>query len=419
MGKSFMKYWIILVTMAISGCSVIDQVKQKVVDVRQQVETIDKRASVSGKVVNRSGQDGPILANLLKSEDGFMRWIDEYPVSANGAYRFFGTPGSYTIGAYVDVNRDGKYQASEPATYLGEKQNRPSLFQLRANKKVVLQTLEVKNTLAPKLSSDIVYDSNRALENIGRVVSLRDRMFSRDNAQLGMWQPLKFSKQVGGGLFLLKKFRRGRIPVIFVHGINGTPLDWKVPIKALDMKKFQPVLFYYASGLPLDVVSEFLMKAINKLQSQHRFAEFYIAAHSMGGLMTRSFVKKYVASRNPARLGLVMTVNSPMKGLKSAETGVSYFPIVVPAWRDVAYKSDFVRELQAWPWPRDIPYHLVFSYLSDEAGDGVVELDSQIPRALQREASAIYGFNGGHAEVLRDREFVTEFNAILANSLKR
>ncbi|MDH3763153.1 MAG: hypothetical protein OEU50_19435, partial [Gammaproteobacteria bacterium] len=98
---------------------------------------------------------------------------------------------------------------------------------------------------------------------------------------------------------------------------------------------------------------------------------------------------------------------------------VSYFPIVVPAWRDVAYKSDFVRELQAWPWPRDIPYHLVFSYLSDEAGDGVVELDSQIPRALQREASAIYGFNGGHSEVLRDREFVTEFNAILANSLKR
>lgn len=414
-----MKYGIILLAIIVSGCSVIKQVKQKVEDVKQQVETIDQSASVSGKVVNRSGRDGPILANLLKSEDGFVRWVDEYPVSANGAYRFFATPGSYTIGAYVDVNRDGKYQASEPATYLGEQQSRPSLFELRASKNKIIQTLVIKNALASSLSSGIVYDPNKALENIGRVVSLRDRMFSRDNALLGMWEPLKFTQQVGGGLFLLKKYRQDRIPVIFVHGINGTPQDWKAPIRGLDLDRFQPVVFYYASGLPLDVVSEFLLKAINKLQSQQRFTEFYVAAHSMGGLVTRSFVKKYVASENHAKIGMVMTVNSPMKGLKSARNGVSYFPIVVPAWRDVAYKSEFVHELLAWPWPQDIPYHLVFSYLPDEAGDGVVELDSQIPRSLQREASAIYGFRSGHAEVLRDDEFVAEFNRILANSLKR
>lgn len=413
-----MKYWIVLVAIFVSGCSVIKQVKQKVVDVKQQVETIDQHGSVSGKVVNRSGRDGPILANLLKSEDGFIHWIDDYQVSANGTYRFFSIPGSYTVGAFVDVNRDGEYQTSEPATYLGEKQNRPSLFKLRENKKVNLQTLVVKNTVASDLSSGIVYDANKALKNIGRVVSLRDRRFSRDNAQLGMWQPLKFSKQVGGGLFLLNKYRRERIPVIFVHGINGTPLDWEASIKALDRDRFQPIVFHYASGLPLDVVSEFLLKAINKLQSQHRFPEFYIAAHSMGGLVTRSLVKKYQASGNPVRIGLVMTVNSPMNGLKSAQTGVNYFPIVVPAWRDVAYKSKFVRELHAWRWPQDIPYHLVFSYLPDEAGDGVVELDSQIPRSLQKEASAVYGFRGGHAGVLRDGEFVAEFNDILANSLK-
>ncbi len=413
-----MKYWIVLVAIIASGCSAINQIKQKVVDVTQQVDAIDQRGSVSGKVVNRSGREGPILANLLKSDDDFIRWIDDYQVSANGAYRFFGIPGSYTVGAFVDVNRDGEYQTSEPATYLGEKKNRPSTFKLRENKKVNLQTLVVKNTLAPNLSSGIVYDANKALNNIGRVVSLRDRRFSRDNAQLGMWQPLAFSKQVGGGLFLLKKYRQGRIPVIFVHGMNGTPLDWEVPIKNLDLGRFQPIVFHYASGLPLDVVSELLLKAINKLQSQHRFPEFYIAAHSMGGLVTRSFVKKYVASENPARIGLVMTINSPMKGLKSAQTGVRYFPVVVPAWRDVAYNSKFVRELHAWRWPQDIPYHLVFSYLPDEAGDGVVELESQIPRSLQKEASAIYGFNGEHAEVLRDREFVAEFNDILANSLK-
>lgn len=405
-----MKHLLILSVIVLSGCSIINEVKQ-------QVQKIDQRASISGKVVNQSGQKGPILATLLKSDGNYVRWITDYQVSANGAYRFFTQPGSYTVGAFVDLNDDGEYQANEPATYLGENKSLPSMFTLPAHKNKKLQPLVIKNTLQPETSSRIVFDSRKALQNIGRVVSLRDRMFSQENAVLGMFRPLDFAEQVGGGLFLLRKYRQGRIPVIFIHGINGSPKDWKNPIKTLDLNKFQPFVYYYASGLPLDMVSEFLLQAINKLQSRHRFAEFYLAAHSMGGLVTRSFVKKYVASENPAKIGLVMTVNSPMQGLKSAQTGVKYFPIVVPAWRDVAYKSKFVRELQRWPWPRDIPYHLVFAYLPDEAGDGVVELESQIPRSLQKEATAIYGFQGGHSELLNDREFVTEFNQILSNSL--
>ena len=406
-----MKYLLILAVFIFSGCSVIQEVKQ-------QVEKIDQRASISGKVVNQSGQKGPILATLLKSDGNFVRWIDEYQVSANGTYKFFTQPGNYTVGAFVDLNDDGQYQANEPATYLGENKSLPSMFTLRAHKNKKLQALVIKKTLALKGSSRIVFDTRKALKSIGRVVSLRDSMFSGDNAVLGLFRPLDFAEQVGGGLFLLRKYRQGRIPVIFVHGINGSPTDWKAPIRALDLDKFQPFVFYYASGLPLDMVSEFLLQAINKLQGRHRFPEFYIAAHSMGGLVTRSFVKKYVASENTARIGLVMTVNSPMKGLKSAQTGVKYFPIVVPAWRDVAYKSKFVRDLQAWPWPANIPYHLVFAYLPDEAGDGVVELESQIPRSLQKEATGLYGFEGGHADLLRDKEFVAEFNEILSNSLK-
>jgi len=416
--KLLMKYWLILVVVVISGCSFAKQIKQKVDAVRQQVQTIDQRGSVSGKVVNRSGRSGPILATLLKSEDGLVRWIDDYPVSGNGAYKFFGIPGSYTVGAFVDANRDGEYQTSEPATYLGENQKLPSFFELRANKKNSLQTLVIKNTLAPKLSARIVYDTNQALKASGRVVSLRDRMFSRENAQLGMWQPLDFTERVGGGLFLLREYRQHRIPVIFVHGITGTPVDWMAPIRALDLNRFQPVVFYYASGLPLDVVSEFLLKAVNKLQSRHRFPEFYVAAHSMGGLITRSFVKKYLDGGNPARIGLVMTANSPMQGLKSAKNGVNYFPIVIPAWRDVAYQSEFVKSLHDWSWPTDIPYHLVFSHLPGETGDGVVELESQIPRSLQQEATGVYGFQAEHTGLLREQEFVTLFNELMTDSLK-
>lgn len=406
-----MRYLLILVLLALSGCSFIN-------NINRQVDIVDRRASLSGTVINQSGRDGPIRAILLQSDGRVIRWMNEYHVSANGAYKFFAVPGNYNVAAFVDLNRDGDYQANEPATYLGEKQKIPSTVSLLENQDQQLENLVINNRLTPRVSTQVVYQTPKALDNIGRVVSLEDRMFSRENASLGLWQPFDFAQQVGGGMFLLDDFHKGKIPVVFVHGLSGTPTDWEEPIKALDRDRFQPLLFHFPSGLPVELTSEFFLRAINELQSRHQFPEFYVAAHSMGGLVTRAFVKRYVASGNQARIGLVMTVNSPMKGMKSAQFGVKFFPIVIPAWRDVAYESEFVARLLAWPWPRDIPYHLVFSHLPGKDGDGVVNLESQIPRSLQKDATAMHGFQGGHAKLLRDPEFVVEFKDILSNSLQ-
>ena len=187
----------------------------------------------------------------------------------------------------------------------------------------------------------------------------------------------------------------------------------------MDREKFQPWLLYYPSGSRLDMISNYMMEVGITLWNRHKFEQLYIVAHSMGGLVARSYIMKHIESKNRVQIALSITINSPMKGMESAKSGVEYSPIVVPSWRDVAKDSEFIQKITAWNLPEDIPYHLVFSYQSGEDGDGVVSLESQIPVGLQVEAEKIYGFNSGHASILQDEIFITRFNAILEETFNK
>ena len=123
-------------------------------------------------------------------------------------------------------------------------------------------------------------------------------MFSGENYSMGMWKPVRFLLEVGGGLFFLQEYEEDKIPVLFIHGINGGPTDWRVVAGTLDERYFQPWVLYYPSGLRLDMVSNYLVWAIAELHEKYRFRQLYLVAHSMGGLIARSFVKKYLERRN-------------------------------------------------------------------------------------------------------------------------
>lgn len=143
-----------------------------------------------------------------------------------------------------------------------------------------------------------------------------------------------------------------------VHGVNNGPTLWAQVIDSFDDEHFQPWVYYYPSGLRLDMISDYLVETVSQLQNKFGFSEFYVVAHSMGGLVTRSFVKKYV-ERNPENLkkiGWVMTVNSPMAGMAVAGVGVNRSPIVVPSWRDVPPGSEFLQGVNDWSWSEEIPY---------------------------------------------------------------
>jgi pimeloyl-ACP methyl ester carboxylesterase len=204
------------------------------------------------------------------------------------------------------------------------------------------------------------------------------------------------------------------MPVVFVHGIFGSALEFKDVVASLDRSRYQPWVMQYPSGAPLDVVSDYLADALSQLNVKYGFKEIVVVAHSMGGLVTRSFVMKHEARRSRYRLAKVFTINSPLYGMDSAASGVKSSPIVVPVWRDVAAGSEFVARLHAWHWPVDVPYFLIFSYMPGEEGDGVVPLRSQLSNSLQEEATVIRGVQAQHAEILHDAYFIQLFNEMLA-----
>lgn len=402
-----------LTTFAMLFLTLLVQTGCSVLEIKQQAESIDAAAQISGQFELSTSTTGQAYALLFKQGDVKYEIVKKTPLTSAGKYLFTVIPDTYFIGGFIDVNNDGVYLHGEPATYLGVEDHAPRIIGPQENEHLKLETLTISGPIKDRLAGGYVWNLNRADQNTGRVVSLDDDMFSRDNASEGFWKPLDYREKFGGGLMFLQDYEVGKTPVVFVHGVSGTALEFFGMIAALDREKFQPWILQYPSGFPLDLVSNYFVEAMNELEAKHDFENVIVIAHSMGGLMTRSFVMKQQESKSNYKLSMVMTINSPLYGMDSAASGVKSSPIVVPAWRDVASGSDFVKRVHAWDWPESIPYHLVCSFLPDESNDGVVPLKSQISLELQDEASEIYVFNMQHAEILQESAFIERFNAVL------
>ncbi|ODB85778.1 hypothetical protein A3194_13225 [Candidatus Thiodiazotropha endoloripes] len=402
-------FTILLLSIMSSGCSLLE--------ISQQSEGVNKAGTISGRVVIESGSDAPVTILLFTKQDFAPELERKYILQGDGEFRFYAEEGSYYVAAFQDTNRDSLYQQTEPAIlYGGSDLFNATPVVLQPSNHVELDTLILKGPIAKKINRDnISFEIEQ--DHTGEVASLDDPRFSREIGSLGLWKPISFIDQVGIGLYMLSSPEAKRIPVIFIHGAGGTPLEFADLAKSLDSQRFQPWVLHYPSGLRLDIVSDYLVKSINQLESQYPFDNFYLIAHSMGGLVMRSTVKKYTESEHHPVIGLTMTINSPMDGMASAEFGARSSPIVIPSWRDIAQNSEFLTLIRSWPWPEEIPYHLVFSYQGGDSDDGVVDLESQIPLSLQAEATRLYGFNAGHATILTNPEFIQRFQNILDSSL--
>jgi pimeloyl-ACP methyl ester carboxylesterase len=393
-----------------SGCSLREVYKQTKID--------ESMSFIKGNIKVTSDQKGPVIVRLFRDENGIPVYMRQITVSGTGEFLFPVSPGSYYITVFIDVNKDGLYQPGEHGHFHGK----PSEIDLVSQQTVTLETITVAGEF-PHMETEVrpIHRVRAIWKNIGKVVTLEDPRFSSANYTMGLWKPFAFLDQAEGGLFFLQEYQAGKVPIIFVHGVKGGPTNWKNVIESLDNQRFQPWVAYYPSGLRLDMISNYLVEAVTRLQNEYGFSEYIVIAHSMGGLVTRSFAKKYVAHspENIKRLRLVMTVNSPMTGMSAAAAGVKRSPIVVPSWRDVKPGSDFLRGINAWNWPREIPYHLVASYVGRKNGDGVVPLSSQIPLKLQSESTRMYIFNNDHVGTLNDKKFLTLLNRILAETFKK
>ncbi len=393
----------------ISGCSLMQ--------IDEESKQIENRGVIKGDIYVANDTGAPVRILLFRIEKESIVLVNTYSLQGEGMYRFYVPPETYYIAAYQDLNKDGLYQRSEAAAiYGGTSSADAKPITIKVGDKVKLATLTVARPLVSDKKTDNLSFEIKG-DHTGEVVSLDNPKFEQEVSSLGLWQPITFLEQHGVGLYLLQPYSPNLTPVIFIHGAGGDPRNFSMMIDSLDRNNYQPWVLHYPSGISLDIVSDYLVRSINKLHAQYQFKQFSLVAHSMGGLVLRSTVMKYQNSEHEAKITSAMTINSPMMGMASAAAGVVMSPIVVSSWRDVAEGSQFIDDVISWPWPKNIPYYLVFSYETGEGDDGVVSLESQIPVSLQEEATKLYGFNAGHASALSDADFISLFKRLMEPKL--
>ena len=329
----------------------------------------------------------------------------------------------FVLGAFRDVNGDGVRNPGEPAGYLGA--DTPLMLGAGVRLRDVTIDISPATKNDPRLPLDVTGDvgaRRAALRfSMGEILTLDDQRFSDDNLSKGLWTPLTALRENGGGIYFLEPYDPNRVPVLFVHGIGGSPRDLRVPIEKLDRSRFQPWVFFYPSGFRLQTIANGLSRNLPRLREKLGFKTVYVVAHSMGGLVSRRAILD-MDNDPKARdiVGLFVTVSSPLAGHSAVKWGLAMTPEPVPAWIDLDPDSAFIKAL-AHPLPDRVPYYMLFGFrrgsnmFMPSSSDSVVPVESELPMWAQRQAIRIWGFDEDHMKILTDDEAV----AILLGILER
>jgi pimeloyl-ACP methyl ester carboxylesterase len=130
------------------------------------------------------------------------------------------------------------------------------------------------------------------LDRFDALVASRRAFFSGD---LSAIDPDRLADQLG----MLTPYRRGRIPVVFVHGTNSEPSTWAEMVNELQndpalSDKLQFWFFFYSSGSPIGysggLLAEGLRRIVRELDpesSDPALQQMVVIGHSQGGLLTK------------------------------------------------------------------------------------------------------------------------------------
>jgi len=408
--------WIVLVA-ALGGCGMLA--------VKEQQAKLDAVCVFSGRVEAERRDAAPIIVVLVRGTAESWQVADHFVLEGPGQWQFVASAGTYGLVAFQDLNRDLKLQPGEPylgvgkermlACSAGERRGGLALLIPAAGRSAMTATVEIAAFQARTFDQQLELSLGQVTA-VGEVASLADPRFAEAIAEDGLWRPFDFLFKGHPGVYFLDAYDGTKVPVLFVHGINGTPANFRTLIERLDRRRFQPWVYYYPSGASLPAVADHLTQTMRKLELQYGFSSFAVVAHSMGGLVSRGFLQRYRAG-GKAAIPLFVSIATPWDGHKGAELGVKTAPAVVRVWIDMSPGSDYLNSLYA----RDpgVPHHLLFTYRQGgvslgEASDGTVSVASQLRPAAQQGAMRVEGFNETHMSVLESAAVSERLNDLLA-----
>ena len=384
---------VLLISSALFGCGNFRNLSNEIEAIdsitNQYMVTLSQPASGSAVVIEQ-------IKDINKGEvDGYDGIIDSDSIHLHVSNNI------HYLLIFEDKNQDLTLQADEAFSVLNLRDHE--------DRSTIEVSLTVNESKAPSAFVDRSLSSLLKIEldlvDIGTVVDLSDPPFEKGNAKLGMWQPLTFLLEDNAGLYFLSEYDPNKIPILFVHGINATALDFAPLIEKIDQSKYQIWVFNYPSGLSLALNSKGLNNLLHTVVSEYKNQQLHVVAHSMGGLIVTNSIRQCRIGQLCDFVSSVTTISSPFGGVESAKQGVEYSPVVMPAWVDLNPEGKFIADLFIDNNKIQIPHFLAFGYNSGElfntsSNDGVISLSSQLSRPAQLNAEQILGYDENHLSIL-------------------
>jgi pimeloyl-ACP methyl ester carboxylesterase len=371
---------------------------------------------IFGKVIGRASPK-PLPLAVAALSDAYRpgEVVDINFVSGVDAYYGLTLPaGDYRLLLLSDLNEDGYFDGSETVGA------RALSLSDRLYPEKVLGNYDIASEAAfpftpPDLHIRVPRDEGLKESVVyprGTIRSLDDPIFSPQMANLGMYEPAAFLEKAPMMFYALEEDLGWKIPVIFVHGIDGSARDFREIVARLDRTLYRPWFFHYPSGNDLGHLGEFfynlfLSGKVIPLQE----TPVVIVAHSMGGVVVREAMNRLTGKKGEAKVKRLITIASPLGGHPGVKGAVNA-PLVLPSWRNLDPDGPFIKRLHRRPLPDGLDYRLIYTYGNaqtiklGENSDGVVPLSSQLSPPAQGEAARQYGFNDTHTGILQNGEAI-------------
>jgi len=401
-------------------------------DVAKQSAAIDATCRISGNVTSAKRAPAPIIVVLLRESDaqpqGVARWrvVDHFVMEHPGNWGFSVGDGRYAVSAFEDRNGDLQYQPAEPHGRTGFEQ--PIACSGGGHfGGLVIAIPETSGPfpqplILPKSTARTVDEQASTtlgqLTAVGELASLTDERFAQEHVNDGVWRPFDFLFTARAGIYFLQPYDPRKMPVLFVHGMFGSPTNFAYLIESLDKTRYQPWVYYYPSGVRLASVADHLTQTMAKLEAKYTLPRYAVVAHSMGGLVSRAFILRHARNSTAGLIPVFVTLSSPWGGDPAAQMGVDMAPAVVPVWRDMSPGSEYLESLFRRALPPETRHYLLFTFnrnsaLPGESSDRTVTVSSQLRLQAQREARRLYGFDDNHDNVLVDPQVAATLKEIL------
>ncbi len=422
-----------LIVMVLAGCSHVRQylsfweserelkaafVKEPTADLLRSLQPGDSFLLAGPVQLEKKGYKGPMLVvavtDMFKSREIVAARILQTPVLY---YQIYLPEGNYDLFFFADLDGNGYFDADE---MVGQTSGSPIHIRKEEVKDGLTFigpafALDTNKSRTTDLSIKVQVRSQDFIVN-----SLDDEFFDPQYGEMGLYNPKKFFAHTQRFIFSLENIDPNKTMIIFVHGVAGTPRDFKYLVDGLDRNRYQPWFFYYPSGMPLQKLGSLLADILEVLGRDKHFQlnRVIVVAHSMGGLVSLAALNELCRNNAPNYLKGYISFNSPYGGVETAKKAVEQAPAVVAAWRDVAPGSSFLERLYQGSATQNIPFHLFFGYTTGDSSDGTITLQSQLEQKIQFAAHKSYGFNASHVGILNDNQARQTFYRVL-ESLER